>query len=1091
MDSWQSFADGLGSFDANTDQHRQNLVDRHDETCRWVFETSEYREWIEDQGKFLLMTGPPGVGKSVLASVVIEELRRQQQIVTYWFCGRESTQNPNALARCVLKQLVEETVGGYTPSSSIYELRSMNEDDDDPGQLWDALTTLLRTINQVPRPVYLVIDGLDHLSDDTLGDVTSTLQRLHTEHNFDVFVTARCLLPQLDILGLTATLEYTDGGEDLNQYIIASLRSNTELLPRASELAEAVMEGSEGLFSFADQILDCLLEAPYSEPDGKSPAAWTAMDTKLGLFFDGLLERVLSQPDTSATCCAFRWILFARRPLSMRELQHALADNATKHLWNTKEPLHQAVEPLYHTVEPDTVIAALRGLVRVDKITGMVSFFHSAAEGYFRQRSERFPNAQEEITASCVRLLTFACLPSPSEANWVIEDSTDIKREQSTSSRNGLNGSEDTAEETPAHSPWLPRMMDKLYHPTQSYSHQYRPAQNPFQVKLQMPSNKGFFQSKRGYEEKLRLQPSLQYAACNWGYHAQASAELSEDVLDLLRDKTRVEGISQTIAFEKAGYTEKFPQDVTGLHLAAYFGLAHAATRLLKDGVPVSSRDSRGETPLWWAVKDDQHEVARLLSFKDTVTLHLLIRAKQKTLMPLLEALLEAGYNVNTADIEKWTPLHAAVASGDVQVAERLVVAGADVDARDVNGATPLGLALESRNFELIQILVANGADTRGVDLERIRGVFGLQDDDSLEMYEDGEGRRILRQIPREFSWTAANEDDTGRFSINLLNLNKHLPGLRDLSVEQLHSLKPDAPFVLRIHQSTDVEHEKSTWVYYLKIELPAASLESRKYRALGICWNVAPHTDDHGVQSWTTTAHLSNLQDIWLPSKGIELFRAFVSQVRRRWGLLVKNTISMVNSDRRREVLGANGGDPNLLGTLLKDALKSVNYRQRLQVTAGEAKVFATEYCHRHDDVGELEGLLGLIDAFAEDVGDYIGQLDEISRDLIQMEFNLVSINEARQSVKMAASLKRLSWITFIFLPLTFVATSFGMNIDILAEEPPWYYYLPFAGATILLTSAVWLIFKYSRLEEKIERVMASVLQKRKNRDGQLMYIS
>lgn len=33
--------------------------------------------------------------------------------------------------------------------------------------------------------------------------------------------------------------------------------------------------------------------------------------------------------------------------------------------------------------------------------------------------------------------------------------------------------------------------------------------------------------------------------------------------------------------------------------------------------------------------------------------------------------------------------------------------------------------------------------------------------------------------------------------------------------------------------------------------------------------------------------------------------------------------------------------------------------------------------------------------------------------------------------------SLWRLSWVTFIFLPLTFVATLFGMNVDLLSENP------------------------------------------------------
>lgn len=38
-----------------------------------------------------------------------------------------------------------------------------------------------------------------------------------------------------------------------------------------------------------------------------------------------------------------------------------------------------------------------------------------------------------------------------------------------------------------------------------------------------------------------------------------------------------------------------------------------------------------------------------------------------------------------------------------------------------------------------------------------------------------------------------------------------------------------------------------------------------------------------------------------------------------------------------------------------------------------------------------------------------------------------------------------------------------FGMNIDILASNPPWWLYVPFAVGTTLLTLAVWLTFKNS----------------------------
>ena len=54
-----------------------------------------------------------------------------------------------------------------------------------------------------------------------------------------------------------------------------------------------------------------------------------------------------------------------------------------------------------------------------------------------------------------------------------------------------------------------------------------------------------------------------------------------------------------------------------------------------------------------------------------------------------------------------------------------------------------------------------------------------------------------------------------------------------------------------------------------------------------------------------------------------------------------------------------------------------------------------------------------------------------------VQM-YKSISIRDARQSLELNTSMWRLSWITFIFLPLTFLAGIFGMNVSELTSNPP-----------------------------------------------------
>jgi Mg2+ and Co2+ transporter CorA len=55
---------------------------------------------------------------------------------------------------------------------------------------------------------------------------------------------------------------------------------------------------------------------------------------------------------------------------------------------------------------------------------------------------------------------------------------------------------------------------------------------------------------------------------------------------------------------------------------------------------------------------------------------------------------------------------------------------------------------------------------------------------------------------------------------------------------------------------------------------------------------------------------------------------------------------------------------------------------------------------------------------------------------------YKSVSIRDSRQSLELNASLWRLSWITFIFLPLTFLVGFFGMNVGLFEHYPSIKYY-------------------------------------------------
>ncbi|KAF2111830.1 hypothetical protein BDV96DRAFT_634593 [Lophiotrema nucula] len=76
---------------------------------------------------------------------------------------------------------------------------------------------------------------------------------------------------------------------------------------------------------------------------------------------------------------------------------------------------------------------------------------------------------------------------------------------------------------------------------------------------------------------------------------------------------------------------------------------------------------------------------------------------------------------------------------------------------------------------------------------------------------------------------------------------------------------------------------------------------------------------------------------------------------------------------------------------------------------------------------------------------------------------YKSVAYRDSRISLKLNASLWRLSWITFIFLPFTFLVSFFGMNVDTFENNPSIKWYFVAAVCLMAFVFICWYYFKYS----------------------------
>jgi Ankyrin repeats (3 copies) len=131
----------------------------------------------------------------------------------------------------------------------------------------------------------------------------------------------------------------------------------------------------------------------------------------------------------------------------------------------------------------------------------------------------------------------------------------------------------------------------------------------------------GFCQSDGEFKARLQMNVLYDYAARNWGYHACTSPIEEDLILNLLKGGAKVSAASQamTTSGSYSGYSQRVPRQMTGVHIAAYFGLVEMIVGLLKKEYNPDLQDSYRRTPLSWAAEKGHEAVVKLLLVTEKV----------------------------------------------------------------------------------------------------------------------------------------------------------------------------------------------------------------------------------------------------------------------------------------------------------------------------------------------------------------------------------------------------------------------------------------------------------------------------------------
>ena len=164
----------------------------------------------------------------------------------------------------------------------------------------------------------------------------------------------------------------------------------------------------------------------------------------------------------------------------------------------------------------------------------------------------------------------------------------------------------------------------------------------------------------------------------------------------------------------KAGVYEDFFKAVN-------FNDALVVQGLLARGFDPNSRDEKGQSPLYLAMRQGSFKVAEVLLKHPELRQDLLNAAGESAMMMAalkghldwVKRLLDRGARIEGLEPRAWTALHYAATGPEPQTVQVLLARGAMVDARSPNGTTPLMMAARYGTDPSVDLLLQKGADAK------------------------------------------------------------------------------------------------------------------------------------------------------------------------------------------------------------------------------------------------------------------------------------------------------------------------------------------------------------------------------------------
>ncbi|KAJ7581712.1 hypothetical protein C8J56DRAFT_793374 [Mycena floridula] len=365
------FLNWISKFDFRATQS-ETLAKHTAGTGDWFLKKQEFVDWKDGKSKFLWCPGIPGAGKTILSQHLQGAVLQPKiaVICIYFDYKRQEEQTPTQLLGSILKQLVQQHPSISDHLVTLHQSCLSRSAHPSITELFTALQTEVLLYSHV----YIVVDALDECSESSqVQEIFFSTQANHGLRSLSEKV--HLLITSRDIFSIA---QQFDGEpkiiieahrKDLETYIKGRLAVDFKLKRHIkgdttleAEIVEQVSSKAVGMFLQAHLHLDALA----SQLNRKGlRTALASLPHGIMDSYDDAMSRIKAQGEAEYELARqiFYWLAYAQRPLSTKELQHAVAVS------------HEMTEMDFDAiVDIDVLTGVCAGLIVIQEES--YSFFH-------------------------------------------------------------------------------------------------------------------------------------------------------------------------------------------------------------------------------------------------------------------------------------------------------------------------------------------------------------------------------------------------------------------------------------------------------------------------------------------------------------------------------------------------------------------------------------------------------------------------------------------------------------------------------------------------------------------------------------------